>query len=86
MQVGGVSVNKGLREVVALGFVVTILTAEVVAIFFDPAIASRRPVFFAFIDATFGVFVIGAGYVVFGKRVIDAAIDTYKQLTGGESG
>lgn len=79
MEFHGVSINRGIREVVALAFVLTILTIEIWA-FTDPAVTDTRPAFMLFIDLSFGIFTISAGYVVFGKQVLESAIGTWQEL------
>lgn len=72
-----IPVNRALREVVALVYVGTILGAWIWATVYRPEVR-LNPV----VDLLFYLFAFAAGYVIFGKRVLNAAIDSYQKLRG----
>lgn len=78
-----VEVKQNLKEAVALTFALSIPVAFFWGRFLDPSIAASQPVVFAWIDMTMGLGAIAGFYVIFGKRVIENAVETFRKIRGG---
>lgn len=73
-------VRRVVRGSIAIAYVVAILVAWGLSVT-RPDIVSPTGVQQAVLDTFFFVFAVAGGYLVFGKRALDAAVDSYQKLT-----
>ncbi|AZH26381.1 hypothetical protein [Haloplanus aerogenes] len=73
-------VRRVVRESIAIAYVVAVLFAWSLSVT-RPDIVSPTGVQQAALDTFFFLFAVAGGYLVFGKRALDAAVDSYQKLT-----